>query len=242
MAHNILLSDSRIDSEKIGITGISWGANITSQVIAYDRRFAFAIPVYGSGYLHFSLTKTNISFKAEKALNFWEVSSKYSKINFPILWLCWNNDICFDILPNGCSYLATKNAGAVLSVCNDMTHGHVGGWIREESYRFADSVTSDALKFVRIKNEENDFFEEKYELDCDIKARNIEATLYYIMEEYTYNENSEPNFQWKTINAKVENNYVQIKIPQDAKAYYIELKEKIGDKEYISTNALKVKR
>lgn len=49
IANNILRADSRIDTSKIGITGISWGGVITSLAIGYDTRYAFAIPIYGSG-------------------------------------------------------------------------------------------------------------------------------------------------------------------------------------------------
>lgn len=239
LAHNLLLADSRIDSAKIGITGVSWGGTITSQVIAYDRRFAFAIPIYGSGFLRHSFTKVNKQFKLSDSIKYWDISFKYPEIEFPVLWLCWNYDHCFDVLPNCYSYMLTKKSGAVLSICNEMGHGHVNAWVREESYRFADSVIADSSKFIRFKNDEFDFYEEKLELDSSTKGRTIEATLYYTTEEYAYNEKSEPNFKWKTTNAIVKENYVIISVPQDAKAYYLELKETIGGKEYISTSILK---
>ncbi len=241
LAHNVILSDDRIDKTKTGITGVSWGGNITSQVIAYDRRFAFAIPIYGSGYLHHSLTDTNKYFKLNDSIEHWDISYKYASIEFPVLWLCWNFDHCFDVLPNCYSYVSTKKAGAVLSICNAMNHGHIAGWEREESYRFAESVISAGLKFIRFKDDETDFFEEELELDSDINGRNVKATLYYTTEEYVYNEESKPDFQWKTTNASVKGNCVQVNIPQDAKAYYIELKETTDGKEYISTSVLKKK-
>ena len=238
LAYNVLLADERIDSQKIGITGISWGGVTTSQVIAHDKRFAFAIPIYGSGFLQYSLAKIMEPFKHDLALNYWNVEEKYKEISFPVLWLCWNSDTCFDVIPNGLSYLATKNAGAVLSVCDKMNHAHWCGWVREESYRFADSVIFGTEKLVRFKCDNYDFFTEKFELECDVAVRNIEATVFYTTEEYIYNEESNPAFEWKTVKALIENNFVCAKIPQDAKSYYIELKETLNGKEYVTTSVL----
>ena len=59
LAHNILRNDIRVDATKIGICGISWGSVITSITIGYDSRFAFAVPIYGSGYLGCGLSDLN---------------------------------------------------------------------------------------------------------------------------------------------------------------------------------------
>ena len=50
-----------------------------------------------------------------------------------------------------------------------------------------------------------------------------------------------PTFQWKTLNAEVKGNFVYVKIPNEAEGYYIELKEKISAKEYITTSVFKRK-
>lgn len=47
---SILRSLPDVDAERVGITGISWGGVITSILIGYDPRFAFAVPVYGSDF------------------------------------------------------------------------------------------------------------------------------------------------------------------------------------------------
>lgn len=242
LAHNLLLSDERIDNTKTGITGISWGGVTTSQVIAYDRRFAFAIPIYGSGFLRYSLSEIMQPFKTEEGLKYWEVSGRYKSIDFPVMWLCWNADTAFDIVPNCLSYLATKDSGSVLSICNEMNHAHYWGWIREESYRFADGIVNNEESFVRLKNDDTEFFADTFEIDCDIEGRDIKASLYYITEDYRYNEKSEPAFTWNILEAQIINNAVIVNIPPDAKGYYIELKEKTGSKEYISTGTFKQRR
>lgn len=47
-ANSFLSSFEQVDSEKIGLTGISWGGVIATNAAAYDDRFAFAAPVYGA--------------------------------------------------------------------------------------------------------------------------------------------------------------------------------------------------
>ena len=48
-ANSFLRRDMRIDKNKVGITGISWGGVITSLTMCADERFAFAVPVYCNG-------------------------------------------------------------------------------------------------------------------------------------------------------------------------------------------------
>lgn len=51
LAHNILLADERVNDEKIGLTGISWGSVLTLIASGVDYRFGAFAPVYGSGFL-----------------------------------------------------------------------------------------------------------------------------------------------------------------------------------------------
>jgi cephalosporin-C deacetylase-like acetyl esterase len=46
LAHSLLRSKPEIDSERIGLTGISWGGFLTCITSAVDSRFKFAAPMY----------------------------------------------------------------------------------------------------------------------------------------------------------------------------------------------------
>ena len=50
LAHSFYVH-TRIDSENIGVMGISWGGVIVSTVVGIDTRFSFGIPTYGCGNL-----------------------------------------------------------------------------------------------------------------------------------------------------------------------------------------------
>ena len=51
IAHSYLRSLEGVDSNRTGLTGISWGGYLTSIAASVDSRFKFAIPVYGCGFL-----------------------------------------------------------------------------------------------------------------------------------------------------------------------------------------------
>ena len=50
LANSLIRSFPEINSNRIGITGISWGGTLTSTIMGVDKRFKFAIPVYGCGF------------------------------------------------------------------------------------------------------------------------------------------------------------------------------------------------
>jgi len=50
-ANSLLRSLPGVDPNRIGLTGVSWGGYLTCMAAGVDRRFAFAAPVYGCGFL-----------------------------------------------------------------------------------------------------------------------------------------------------------------------------------------------
>ena len=50
-AHNLLRADERVNADRIGLTGISWGSVLTMITSGVDYRFGAFAPVYGSGFL-----------------------------------------------------------------------------------------------------------------------------------------------------------------------------------------------
>lgn len=141
LAHNILRSDARIDADRIGLCGISWGSVIASIVIGYDSRFAFAVPIYGSGYLRESLAGLMQVFKKESNAH-WLAEARFDEVKMPVMWFCWNDDSCFSIQSNTSSYLHTakNNPSTCLAMKHEMYHSHKHGYRPGESYWFADQV------------------------------------------------------------------------------------------------------
>ncbi len=50
-ANSLLRSLPEVDPNRIGLTGVSWGGILTCVAAGVDKRFEFAAPVYGCGYL-----------------------------------------------------------------------------------------------------------------------------------------------------------------------------------------------
>lgn len=234
-AHNILRNDPKIDSSRIGITGISWGGVITSQVIAHDSRFAFAAPIYGSGHLNLSISWMQNHFGGKNQSRLWCVADKYPKISFPVLWTCWNMDGAFDIFPNSISYLQTKNNGAILAILNNTNHSHQHGWAMEEPYLFAKSVVCGGKKLVHPTTEPRGFSDISFEIsEC---GENIKATIFYLTKPMEYTEESKPDYEWKTAPCTVCGKTVTGKIPSDANNYYVEITQEYEGKIYTATTS-----
>jgi cephalosporin-C deacetylase-like acetyl esterase len=51
LAHSLIRTFKEVDSERTGITGISWGGYLTCIVSGLDNRFKAAAPIYGCGFL-----------------------------------------------------------------------------------------------------------------------------------------------------------------------------------------------
>lgn len=234
LAHNILRNDPKIDSSKIGITGISWGGVITSQVIAHDPRFAFAAPIYGSGHLNLSISWMQDFFGGKHQSRLWCVADKYPKVSFPVLWTCWNMDGAFDILPNSISYLQTKNAGGIFAILNNTNHSHQHGWSMEEPYLFAKSVVCGGKKLVYPVTEPHGFSDISFELS---EQANVKATLFYLTKPMAYTEESKPDYEWKTAPCTVCGKTVTSTVPAEANNYYVEITEEYCGKTYTTTTS-----
>lgn len=222
-ANNILRDDSRVDSDKIGVCGISWGGVMTSLAIGYDSRFAFAIPIYGSGYLAQShgWMKNNFAKASD-----WLAETRFSKVNMPVLWLCWNADTPFSVNSNSMSFVDTvkNNKATRLSMVHRMGHSHACGWVRKECFVFADSVVNGTVQLPGMLNGEI------------INPDNVKITgkkVYSLKNPLAYEVKEETNSIAMTEEWTVTDG---TDIPEDAKAYYIELTCEIDGDEYIVTS------
>lgn len=242
LAHNILLTDNRVNISKIGINGISWGGVITSLAIGYDTRYAYAIPVYGCGYLDPMPTYMGDIFAVSKVKELWSAADRFDKVKIPTLWMAWTQDTNFSIDANSRSYQAVKQAGGILSIKQSWSHSHTQGWAPAEIYRFADSICRGGEGLVSCVTEpsgRNIYFTIKKPAD----ATDVTAKAYYITEELSYSKkNGESNpspdqkpSAWKSVNCTVAGSKVTGTLPADAVNYYVELTVKTPSGSYVTT-------
>ncbi len=222
LAHNILRSDPKIDRNKIGICGISWGGVITSLVIGYDPRFAFAVPIYGSGALQHGLSCICDAFTRPENRGYL-ADDRFDRVKTPVLWLCWNDDACFSINSNSRSFLATagNHPATRLSMKHLMMHAHTWGFNQSESIYFADAV----LNQTEIPSVSADFSEQtvRYKSSQTPDA----VRLFWIDEPYRYGNREKYGNQGRYMTAEwrilpLDKTEKSAKLPENFHAGYVE--------------------
>jgi dienelactone hydrolase len=102
LAHSLIASFPEVDSNRVGMTGISWGGYLTCIASGVDNRFKFAVPVYGCGYLGINScwlpTFQQIGEdKAKKWLDLWDPSIYLKDTTMPMLWVTGTNDFAYPL-------------------------------------------------------------------------------------------------------------------------------------------------
>jgi len=243
LAGNILRNHPCIDSDKIGVTGISWGGVICSLLLGYDQRFAFAVPVYSSGFLGEGLSDLNQIFTRPEVKMNWLAERNFDKVKLPVLWLAWNDDSAFSIQPNSLSYSATalNHANTRLSIKNLMYHSHEHGWKPEEIYAFADAQINGGDQFPKIAVQPSGR-KFSFPVECGKDVRITGATGYYICEpmvyskfdKFGYGEHTFMKQSWQTIDCDVQDNrLISGVFPDSCVSYYIEIAFTINKQELV---------
>jgi len=96
--HSLLRSYAQVDSNRVGITGISWGGILTCNTAGLDSRFAFAAPVYGCGFLGedsywlSSVMRPMGESDSLTWLNTWDPGRHVGRAAMPMLFVNGTND------------------------------------------------------------------------------------------------------------------------------------------------------
>ncbi len=234
LCNTLLRSDERVDADRVGVTGISWGGVITSITIGYDDRFAFAIPVYGTGYLHESLGWIKHRFNAPGTAELWEPSLKLKDVEMPILWLGWSNDTPFSINSFDKSF-ADTSSHAVMTFLQNQGHGYFEGWGPGEIYRFADSVVNGGQPLTTCKTQPQASHNISFEINKPADALRVTARVCYLTEPMSYapdNDACKIQQTWRFVKATVSGTTITAEIPAEADNYYVEITttDKSGNK------------
>lgn len=239
IAHNILINDDKVDTDKIGIVGISWGAVILSIAIGYDNRYAFACPFYGSAHLDYQpAPATPRVFCETQVKKLWSAADRLHRVDFPVLWKCWTYDTDFSIGANSLSYLATKKSHSCLSISFDMGHSHYCGWVCEDIYGFAKRVLEGKVPLILVDTEPEGFVSIDFEVTIPEDFKDVSAEIYYLTEPIEYDEKNNMIKEWKGVPAKIYGNCVIGDIPRDAYCYFVQIKGYADGVEYVTDSAL----
>src|SRR5262245_2893609 len=144
LANSLVRSLPQVDSARVGVVGISWGGYLTCICAGLDDRFAFAIPVYGCGYLgENSAWLSNLQKMGPKKsatwLKDWDPAQYLPDAAMPMLWVDGTNDANYPLDSLQRSYLLPKGKRTLVTRVG-MKHSHSAGWAPEEIQAFADSI------------------------------------------------------------------------------------------------------
>lgn len=215
LANSLLRSFPEVDTTKIGITGISWGGILTNVISGIDNRFAFAIPVYGCGYLHEAPTyieqlKAHTPESKQFYLENWEPSLYVPLQKQPTLFVNGTNDGHFSMNSFTKTYEAS-GAEKYLHIEHEMKHGHSPGWNPEEIYRFADYIVHKGDKPIVFNTSEK---AEIFAFEGDVNG----AVAYYTNDTADWSGKA---CKWIKIEAKISNKKIHVDLPGDALYYFV---------------------
>jgi dienelactone hydrolase len=156
LAHSFLLSLPGVDASRTGITGISWGGVLCDIVPSIDRRFRFAVSVYGTGNISNDHQDGTCFVRpagplAERELwrKLWDPANFLERIEIPMLWVTSPNDFAFTLRALRMSAAQVKSPLTV-SILPVKTHSLPAGWAPEEIRAFADSQAGKGKPLNRI--------------------------------------------------------------------------------------------
>jgi dienelactone hydrolase len=155
LAHSLLRSFARVDGRRVGLMGISWGGFLASIAAGVDRRFAFAVIVYGCGFLE---DGSPLYLDRRRALGpkayarwarQWDPSRCLPGCRIPALWIAGTNDLGFSMASRRRSCRATPGDDT-LSLRVRWPHNYQTPWRSAEIAAFADGLTGRGRPLARI--------------------------------------------------------------------------------------------
>ena len=222
--HSLLRSFPEVDANRVGVTGISWGGYLTCIVAGVDDRFAFAVPVYGCGFLldnsawlgDFSRMGPE---NARKWRELWDPSAYLPLAKMPVLWVTGSNDFAYPMDSLKKSYHALQSP-VTLCVRLRMPHGHgAAGENPKEILAFADHCVRDGKplpEFTSVKREGRKVTAAFSSGPCTV----VKAELNFTLDKGVWKDR-----KWlaEPVTANACSGTLTAEIPEGATVYYLNL-------------------
>ena len=229
-ANNLLRGMKEIDSDKIGIAGVSWGGVAAAITCGVDQRFAFAIANYGCGYLEKSRTSFNAMINNPNASIVWDPINFAANATMPVMYLTGDNDWYFSLDSAAASAKSTPNAR--LCAIHNMGHSNDPILYNEQTYTFADDCVNGTVSYADIISETADGKDITVSYTAPNGTEVVDAKLYYITTaEIPYNQYSKSNYySWtESVNpCAIADGKIQATAPNDAKLCYVSITDSKG--------------
>ena len=216
-----------IDKEKIGITGVSWGGVITCTAIGVDNRFAFAIPVFGCGYLFDARVPMANNMPLNKKQ--WDASSFFTNSTVPTFFVNGDRDGCFDMS------ITTKSANALkgdvlVALKPGFNHSHYVAWaLCPEIAAYADFITKGTTPLITFGELDFDGNTAKVEVTVP-KDRLIQKIALYSnnSNDFKYYDPEDPAFE-EILPSNINGNVYEFNVPNNAIRFYVTALDESGN-------------
>jgi dienelactone hydrolase len=226
LAHTLIRQFPEIDTNRIAITGISWGGVITCILAGLDNRYKAAVPVYGCGYLwesgKMAKSLADISPQDRGIWNKqYDPSGYIGKTNMPVLFINGTNDVHFWLTAYAHTYALVRDR--YLCIKMGMKHSHHYGWANDEIFVFINHLFNNTPPLPVIKH----FQQKKGEITADISnaSANIKTFLNYTTDTTCMVEKR----KWESIPLSVKGNKIICpQIPAGAVVWYLSLLDNNG--------------
>ena len=226
LAHTLIASFPEVDATKIGVTGTSWGGTITATVMGVDSRWAWATPVYGTGYLSGSdgnqgrqLAKDDD--KIAFVDTYYDGSLYFENVTFPTMWVTGTNDFHFPLTINQKSSRAVNGPATLLWPLR-MGHGNTTAQNLDQMYLFANQVVKGEAALINFEKPKQygNKVSAKYASDLTVSSAQLL---------YTYDKNAIwPDKYWHTKLATITNDSIIAGIPVGACAVILNATDSRG--------------
>jgi len=230
LAHSLIRSFPEVDTNRTGITGISWGGFLTCISSGIDPRYKVAAPVYGCGFyfdtvgLNYRANLNKLSqTSAKRWVEQYDPSNfiRYSKAHF--LWITGAKDHHF----NPSMFARTYNevfSQSQFSLRADMPHGHTEGATPPEIATFMnhwlENQSAEIPQIHHLKTEPSGAFEAKTTATSPI----VSASICYTQDHFQPFEKR----TWKTLPVACENGKIKGQLPDSVTIWILQIKDSSG--------------
>lgn len=225
LGHSLLRALPEVDSDRIGLTGISWGGYLACIVAGVDARFRLAVPVYGCGhYLETAFGGAVRALgpeRAERWMRWWDPSVYLRDAAMPLLWVTGSNDFAYWFPALQKSY-RTAPGPRTLCIRLRMPHGHGGAGEKPEEIRaFADNILRGGPPLPAITGQGREGDDVWVTFTSAIPVVGAELN-------FTRDVGNWPDRNWEATPAHLEAGRACAALPEGATVYYLNLVDERG--------------